>query len=224
MKLLLVEDSPILQRSLSAGLTNSGMTVDQAFDGDEAESYLALSKYDVIILDVMLPKRTGLDVLQRLRAKGNRTFVLILSAKDQVEDRTRGLDLGADDYLVKPFSFDELLSRLHALQRRMSSTDNPIDSQLAFGNILIDTINRTVAVNEKPTELTPSEYRILELLVTRKKQTFSHDTLIDRLYRADQSVTRNAIEAHVSSLRRKLRAAGAEYNVLTRRGFGYYIE
>ncbi len=213
-----------MQRSLSAGLTNSGMTVDQAFDGDEAESYLELSKYDVIILDVMLPKRTGLDVLQRLRAKGNRTFVLILSAKDQVEDRTRGLDLGADDYLVKPFSFDELLSRLHALQRRMSSTDYPIDCQLALANIIIDTINRTVTVNDKPIELTPSEYRILELLVTRKKQIFSHDTLIDRLYRADQSVTRNAIEAHVSSLRRKLRVAGAEKNVLTRRSFGYYIE
>jgi len=189
MKLLLVEDSHMLQRSLSAGLTNSGMTVDQAFDGEEAERFLGSSEYDVVILDVMLPKLSGLDVLQRLRS-----------------------------------TFEELLSRLRALRRRMGSGADLIDSQLTLGNITVNTVNRTVLVDTIAVNLTPSEYRILELLVTRKKQTFSHDALMDRLYRADQNLTRNAIEAHVSSLRRKMREAGAASNVSTRRGFGYYIE
>lgn len=224
MKLLLVEDSHLLQRSLSAGLTNSGMAVDQAFDGQQAESYLLSNSYDVVILDIMLPKINGLEVLKRLRQRGDRSFVLILSAKDEVNDRTRGLDLGADDYLIKPFSFDELISRLHALKRRIVTVAASIESTLIVGTLEIDTNNRVATVDQISVELTPSEYRVLELLVLRRGQTFSTDQLIERIYRSDKCVTRNAIEAHVSSLRRKLREAGAKNIVKTRRGFGYYIE
>ena len=126
MKLLLVEDSERLQRSLSAGLRKAGFTVDQAFDGEQALACTAVNRYDAIILDLMLPKIDGLTVLARLRSDGNDCQVLILSANDQTEDRVRGLDLGADDYLVKPFSFDELVSRLQALNRRRSGVKNPV--------------------------------------------------------------------------------------------------
>ena len=224
MKLLLVEDSQILQRSLSMGLSKLGMTVDQAFDGEEAERFLQFEPYDVVILDLMLPKLSGLDVLKRMRKRGNRTFVLILSAKDEIEDRTRGLDLGADDYLIKPFSFDELISRLRALKRRIGDGAPSLDTVIMIEEVSIDTLNRTVSIKDTVLELTPSEYRIIELLATRRRQTYSHDQLIDKLYRADQCVTRNAIEAHVSTLRRKLRVGGQVDLVKTRRGFGYYID
>jgi len=224
MKLLIVEDSRLLQRSLGAGLTNSGVTVDQAFDGLEANAYLLVNAYDVVILDLMLPKLSGLELLGKLRHRGDKTRVLILSAKGEVEDRTRGLDLGADDYLIKPFSFDELVSRLRALYRRVGEADSQIQPHLVVGQIVINTLNRTVEIAQLPLNLTPSEYKILELLSLRRQQTFSHSQLIDRLYRSDQSVTDNAIEAHVSSLRRKLRSAGADELIKTRRGFGYYIE
>lgn len=223
MKLLLVEDSPILQRSLSTGLTKLGMTVDQAFDGKEAERFLQYSTYEVIVLDLMLPALSGLEVLQRMRHRGDRTSVLILSAKDEVEDRTRGLDLGADDYLIKPFAFDELVSRIRALKRRITP-DSPFSSPVVLiEGVSIDTSACTVSVDNADLELTPTEYRIIELLATRRKQTYSHDQLIDRLYRADHDVTRNAIEAHVSAVRRKFRKLGKDNLIKTRRGFGYYI-
>jgi len=223
MKLLLVEDSHSLQRSLSAGLRNSGMTVDQAFDGMEADSFLCTNTYDVILLDLMLPKLDGLTVLKRLRDRRDYTFVLILSAKDEVQDRTMGLDLGADDYLIKPFSFDELVSRLRALYRRSGENTGSGASTLEFGNVSIDTSNRTVSVDTVPLLLTPSEYRVIELLAFRRGQTFSHDQLIERLYQSEKDVTRNAVEAHVSSLRKKLRSKGSVELIKTRRGFGYYI-
>lgn len=223
MKLLLVEDSHSLQRSLSAGLRNSGMTVDQAFDGMEADSFLCTNTYDVILLDLMLPKIDGLTVLKRLRNRRDNTFVLILSAKDEVQDRTRGLDLGADDYLIKPFSFDELVSRLRALYRRSGENAGSGTSTLEFGNVSIDTSNRTVSIDAVPLLLTPSEYKVLELLAFRRGQTFSHDQLIERLYQSEKDVTRNAVEAHVSALRKKLRSQGSIELIKTRRGFGYYI-
>lgn len=221
--MLIVEDSRVLQRSLRAGLSNLGFTVDQAFDGLEAEGYLKSNTYDVVLLDLMLPKIDGLEVLKRLRKRNDKVHVVILSAKGEIPDRTRGLDLGADDYLVKPFSFDELVARLRAQYRRVSEQSSVGQTLLEIGGLKINTINRLVTVGETPISLTPSEYKILELLCNRRGQTFSHDQLIDRLYRADQEVTRNAIEAHVSSLRRKMNAAGVTGLILTRRGFGYYV-
>ncbi|MEM1244888.1 MAG: response regulator transcription factor [Acidobacteriota bacterium] len=218
----MVEDSVSLQRSLSAGLTNSGLLVDQAFDGDEADGYLRANDYDVVILDIMLPKLSGLEVLERLRHRGDNAPVLVLSARDEVEDKTRGLDLGADDYLAKPFSFDELVSRIRALHRRVQGR-SPSNEVLEVEGVTIDPRNQTVAVGEAAVDLTPSEYRLLEFLARRRQRTFAHEQLIDRLYRSDQFVSRNAVEAHISSLRRKLREAGADDIVKTRRGFGYFI-
>lgn len=221
MKLLLVEDSERLQRSLSTGLQKHGFTVDQAFDGEEALAFIAVNHYEAIILDLMLPKVDGLTVLTKLRAAGNDCHVLILSANDQTEDRVRGLDLGADDYLVKPFSFDELLSRLRALNRRRTGIKNPVAE---IDGLRLDTVARQISFAENPIALTPQEYRLLEFLALRRGRVFSHDQLIDRLYDANSYVTRNAVEAHISSLRKRLTAAGAPKLVKTRRGFGYLVE
>lgn len=221
MKLLLVEDSERLQRSLSTGLKKHGFAVDQAYDGAEALNYLASHKYEAIILDLMLPKIDGLGVLAKLRRDGNDCHVLILSANDQTEDRVRGLDLGADDYLVKPFSFEELVSRLRALNRRRSGVKNPV---IMIDGVKIDTVARQVSFADTPVSLTPYEYRLIEFLARRRGRVYSHDQLIDQLYNAGSYVTRNAVEAHVSSLRKRLKAAGAPKLVKTRRGFGYLIE
>jgi two-component system copper resistance phosphate regulon response regulator CusR len=221
MKLLLVEDSERLQRSLSIGLKKQGFTVDQAYDGEQALSCLSLVKYDAVILDLMLPKVDGLTVLAQLRGENKDCHVLILSANDQTEDRVRGLDLGADDYLVKPFSFDELVSRLRALNRRHSGGKNPC---ISVEGIEIDTISRRASYEGQPIDLTPHEYHLLEFLAQRRGRVFSHDQLIDQLYDMNSYVTRNAVEAHISSLRKRLTRSGAPRLITTRRGFGYLIE
>ena len=221
MKLLLVEDSERLQRSLSTGLKKHGFTLDQAFDGEQALAYIAVNQYDAIILDLMLPKIDGLTVLSKLRSDRKDCHVLILSANDQTEDRVRGLDLGADDYLVKPFAFDELVSRLHALDRRRSGVKNPI---IEIDGLKIDSVACLVSFKDETITLTPHEYRILEFLARRRGRVFSHDQLIDQLYDAGSYVTRNAVEAHISALRKRLSNAGAPGLVQTRRGFGYLVE
>ncbi|MEW8625077.1 MAG: response regulator transcription factor [Candidatus Thiodiazotropha sp.] len=221
MKILLVEDSVRLQRSLSAGLKRHGFSVDQAFDGEQALIYIRRNQYDTIILDLVLPKVNGLNVLSTLRNEGNNGQVLILSANDQTEDRIRGLDLGADDYMVKPFSFDELVSRLRALNRRHSGIKNPV---LDISGVKIDTVSRLVSFNGRVVNLTPHEFKLLEYLAHRRGRVFSHDQLIDQLYDAASYVTRNAVEAHISSLRKRLKASGAPGLVKTRRGFGYLVE
>ena len=221
MKLLLVEDSERLQRSLSTGLKKHGFTVDQAFDGEQALSYTAINQYDAIILDLMLPKIDGLTVLSKIRREGKDCHVLILSANDQTEDRVRGLDLGADDYLVKPFAFNELVSRLGALNRRRSGVKNPM---IEIEGVKIESVARQVVFDDQPVALTPHEYQVLEFLARRRGRVFSHDQLIDQLYDAGSYVTRNAVEAHISSLRKRLHSAGAPKLVKTRRGFGYLVE
>jgi DNA-binding response OmpR family regulator len=221
MKLLLVEDSERLQRSLSTGLKKHGFTLDQAFDGEQALAYTAVNQYDAIILDLMLPKIDGLTVLSTLRREGKDYHVLILSANDQTEDRVRGLDLGADDYLVKPFAFDELISRLQALNRRRSGVKNPV---VEIDGVRVDSVAQQVVFNDQSLGLTPHEYQLLEFLARRRGRVYSHDQLIDQLYNANSYVTRNAVEAHISSLRKRLNLAGAPNLIKTRRGFGYLIE
>ncbi len=221
MKVLVIEDSDRLRRSLGQGLGHAGFAVDQAEDGAVGLEYLAIYTYDVVILDLMLPNISGLEVLQRLRAEGNDVHVLILSAKDQVEDRVRGLDLGADDYLVKPFSFDELCARLQALVRRRHQAKNP---QFAVGPLLLDTARRQVERDGQILHLTPSEYSLLEFLSLRSGRVFSQNQLLEQLYRSDAEITSNVIEVLISSLRRKIHRPGEPPIVQTRRGHGYLVE
>ncbi len=221
MKVLLVEDSERLQRSLVTGLHKSGFSVDQAFDGKQALEFVASNQYEVIILDLMLPKVDGLTVLTNIRRRGNDVHILILSANDQTEDRIRGLDLGADDYLVKPFAFDELVSRLRALSRRSNGAKNPL---IEIEGVKIHSVSRYVYFDGKEVPFTPHEYNIFEFMARRRGRVFSQEQLIEYIYDACSYVTRNALEAHISGLRKRLASVNAPPLIKTRRGFGYLIE
>ena len=221
MKLLLIEDSERLQRSISIGLHKLGIAVDQALDGRQGLAFIQTNDYEVIVLDLMLPGIPGLDILKTIREQGNTTHVLILSAKTQVEDRIAGLNLGADDYLVKPFLFDELLARIRALTRRKYNSKNPV---LSVHGLKIDTAACKVSYRDKGIELTPTEFNILEYLSRRRGQVLSHDQMIFMIYDSLTEATKNTIEAHVSTLRKKLRELGLANIIQTRRGFGYIIE
>ena len=216
MKLLIVEDSQRLLRSLGTGLRKMGYAVDLVADGAEGLDYARLNDYDVIVLDLMLPKLDGLTVLQRLRALGRQTHVLILSAKDQVEDRIRGLQFGADDYLIKPFSFDELCARIQALTRRQYREKNP---EISLGAVTLNTAARTVSRDAERLNLTPAEYCILERLALSRGRVLSKEQLIEALHDSDSFPGPNVIEVLVCTLRKKI----GDSIVETRRGHGYCI-
>ncbi len=221
MKILVVEDSPKLLRALEHGLTALGWAVDIAPDGESALARLRASEYDLIVLDLMLPRLDGLEVLRRLRASGCGTHVLILSARDAVEDRVLGLKLGADDYLTKPFAFEELEARLQSLLRRRADQKSP---RLAVGGLTIDSSARTVEREGEPIPLTPSEYALLELLVRHRGRPLTQSQILDHLRSSDADVSSNVIEVLVSSLRKKIHQPDAPPIVRTRRGFGYVVE
>lgn len=221
MKLLLIEDSKRLRRSLGQGLVREGFAVDLAADGEKGYGFANAYDYDVIVLDLMLPKLPGLDLLKQLRREGNQSSILILSARDQVGDRVKGLELGADDYLIKPFAFEELCARIRTLGRRQHDIKDPI---IQLGSIYVDTARCQVKGNDKILALTPLEYQLLECLALRKGRIISKELLRDWLYNSDAEASSNVIEALVSSVRKKLRSVGADQVVKTRRGFGYLVE
>src|SRR4030095_14605505 len=179
MRLLLVEDSPRLQRSLTTALKKAGYAVDVAGDGEEGLWLATSNDYDTVILDLMLPRLDGLSMLERLRAGGKLTHVLLLTAKDTVEDRVRGLRKGADDYLVKPFALDELLARVEAPCRRRYGAKR---TRIVLGELTIDTGARTVTLASTPVELTPREYALLEYLALRQGQVVSRSEIEHNIY------------------------------------------
>ncbi len=221
MKILLIEDSPKLLRSLGLGLRKLGYAVDGVADGNEGWDYARLNDYDVIVLDLMLPGMDGLSILRNLRAKGKQTHVLILSAKDQVEDRVRGLQLGADDYMIKPFSFDELSARIGTLVRRRHGCKNPA---ISVRSLTLNTATRDVAGKKGRIHLTAGEYAILEHLVLNRGRVVSKDQLLEALHDSEACPGPNVIEVMVCTLRKKLAAGGEESVVETRRGYGYLVE
>lgn len=221
MKILVIEDSQRLRRSLGQGLAHSGYAVDLAADGPEGLEFLAVYTYDVVVLDLMLPKLSGLEVLRKLRRGGSDVHVLILSARDQVEDRVKGLEAGADDYLVKPFSFDELCARIQALVRRRHQAKNPL---LEVGPLVLDSARRVVTRDGEEVHLTPSEYSLLEFLAVRTGRVFSQNQLLEQLYRSDAEVSSNVVEVLISGLRKKIHRPGEPPIIRTRRGHGCLIE
>ena len=221
MRILIVEDSESLRRSLRHGLERSGFAVDSVGDGAEAAGYMRSGVYDVIVLDLMLPGRDGLSLLREMRTAGIDTQVLILSARDQVQDRILGLELGADDYLVKPFAFDELRARIRALVRRNAEDRRTV---ITVHGVTIDTSSRQVHYNSSHVPLSPKEYGALEALCRHPGQVLSRRQLIEKTTDFDHEITENAIDVMVSGLRRKLRDAGAGNVVRTKRGFGYFVE
>ena len=221
MKLLVIEDSPRLRSVLERGLRKAGYAVDAAGDGRDGLWMALENEYDVIVLDLMLPRIDGLSVLRQLREQGRTTHVLILSAKDMIEDRVQGLRRGADDYLVKPFSFDELCARLEALVRRSYQAKNPV---IRKGPLQVNTASRQVLCAGREVKLTPREYSLLELLVLRAGEVLSRRELWQRLYEFDREVASNVVDVLVYSLRKKLSPAAPQSLIKTRRGQGYLIE
>ena len=221
MNILIVEDSKTLRETLHDGLTKLGYGVDAVGDGKEGLAYARFKEYEVIVLDLMLPGMDGLSILRELRAAGKKTHVLILSARDQVDDRVRGLHLGADDYMIKPFSFDELCARIATLIRRRYDAKNPL---IVIGNLLLNTAIREVRCGENEIPLTPGEYAILEFLALNRGRTISVEQLLDASHGSDASPSENVVQVMVCNLRKKLAVAGENDAVKTRRGYGYYIE
>ena len=221
MKILLVDDSQRLLRSLGQGLRKLGYAVDLAADGEEGLALAETYDYHVIVLDLMLPGLPGLEVLRRLRARGRDVHILILSARDGVDDRVKGLQLGADDYLVKPFAFEELCARIQALVRRRHQAKNPV---IRLGALEIDAARRRVSRGGDALHLTPSEYALLEFLAYQRGRAFSKEQLVEHLHRSDSDVSSNVIEVLVSGLRKKIHAHGEPPILRTLRGFGYVVE
>ncbi len=221
MKLLVVEDYVPLRRSVVQGLSEAGHVVDSTGDGEEAQWYLAEFEYDLMVLDLMLPGLDGFALLKWLRRENKPTRVLILSARDTVGDRINGLDLGADDYLVKPFAFGELLSRINALGRRSTGPRGPI---LSAGSLMIDTKARQVSRDGEVVELTPREFSLLEFLVRNQGRVMSRVQIWNYLYDMNAEINSNVIDVFVRTLRRKLEADGSPRLIKTRRGFGYLFE
>ncbi len=221
MKLLVIDDSERLLRSLGRGLRKMGYSVDLVADGKDGLDYARLNDYDVIVLDLMLPGMDGLTILRRLRGMGKQTHILILSAKDQVEDRIKGLQLGADDYMVKPFSFDELCARIDALIRRRYEAKNPA---ITIGSVSLDTSAKRVYRDGEPVLLTPGEYAVLETLALNRGRVLSKEQLLDAIHDSDSYAGTNVIEVMVCNLRKKTGGNGDAPVVKTRRGYGYYVE
>ena len=220
MRVLLVEDSKLLQRSVTTGLRKAGYAVDVTGDGAEGLWYAESSPYDVIILDLMLPGLDGLTILQRLRRQDCPTQVLVLTAKDTVEDRVRGLRTGADDYLIKPFALDELLARVQALCRRHYARKNP---RVRIEDLEINTAARTVTRRGRPIELTAREYRLLEYLAARPGEVVSRTDIWAHVYDEHTEPMSNAVDSAICILRKKITPPGTTALLHTRRGMGYVL-
>jgi two-component system, OmpR family, response regulator len=219
MRILIVEDDPVLADGLTRTLQQSDYAVDCAADGATADHVLATRSYDLVILDLGLPKLDGLEALRRLRRRGARVPVLILTARDTPGERVKGLDLGADDYLAKPFNLPELEARVRALIRRGQSGGG---SLLEHGTLSLDTTGRRASLAGEPLELSARELGVLEILMLRSGRVVNKEQLASQLYGWDEEVGANAIEVYVHRLRRKLEPAGV--SIRTIRGLGYLLE
>ncbi len=217
MRVLVVEDEPDLARAIARSLAEAQFAVDVSTNGEDGLFRALEIEYDALVLDLMLPKVSGWDVLEALRRAGRRTPVLILTARDGLDDRIRGLNRGADDYLTKPFDVAELIARLNALIRRSVSHPSPL---LSIGDIRIDLVAHRVYRGDEEIDLTAREFGILRLLAQQRGIVVPRSTIAEHLYDESEELMSNAIDVHVAALRRKLGAALIE----TRRGRGYLID
>ena len=219
MRILVAEDDAVLAEGVMSSLRQSGYAVDWVKNGVETESALATEQFDLLILDIGLPRKSGLDVLKQLRTTNSRVPVLILTGLDGVNDRVRGLDAGADDYLAKPFDLAELVARVRALTRRgMAGTP----TLLRHGPLTYDHVGRVATLNGEPLELSAREVSVLEIFVQRAGRLVSKDQLVSHLCEWGEEVSPNAIEVYVHRLRKKLEPGGV--HIVTVRGLGYSLE
>jgi DNA-binding response OmpR family regulator len=220
MRLLVIEDSRRLRQALELGLKKSRYSVDMAEDGEKGLHLARRSNYDVIVLDLMIPVIDGLTVLKTLRDEGNSSNVLILTAKDSVEAKVRGLQMGADDYLVKPFAFDELLARVQALVRRRHNNKH---TTISLAHLEIDMPARQVRVNGEHAELTAREFALLEYLALRQGHVVTRQEIEERIYDGRTELASNSVDSAVCLLRRKIDLPGTRSLIATRRGLGYCL-
>jgi len=220
MRLLVIEDYRPLQQSLTKGLREAGFAVDTTGDGKEGLWYATGNEYDVIILDLMLPGMDGLEILKKIRTQGRKSHVLILTAKDTLQDRVTGLDLGADDYLVKPFAFKELLARVRALLRRGYQQKNP---RIRVKDMLIDLNAQRVWRGKQEIALTHREYALLEYLAMRAGQTISRIDIWEHVYDFNSSASSNVVDVYIGYLRKKIEQPNKPRLIHTIRGRGYLL-
>jgi DNA-binding response OmpR family regulator len=220
VRVLLIEDHKPLVRALKQGLEEEGFAVDAALDGEEGNYKAQTAEYDVIILDVMLPKEDGLSLLQRWRRAGLKSHILLLTARSSIEDKVRGLDLGADDYLTKPFQLEELLARLRALVRRGHQVKDPV---LRMFDLEIDTAARTVKRAGQSIHLTPREYALLQFLAFHRGKVVSRSMIWEHLYDENDENTSNVVDVYIRYLRNKIDKGFEPPLILTRWGEGYLL-
>jgi DNA-binding response OmpR family regulator len=221
MRILVIEDNHRLSSSLASNLTHEGYSVDTAYDGQEGQDLAELAPYDLIILDILLPKKDGLEVCRELRRRRIHTPILLLTARDSVDDRVRGLDCGADDYLVKPFAMRELLARLRALLRRQQPYKN---GRLEMADLVVDPVTHTVEREGRPIDLTPKEFALLEFLLYHPNQVVTREMIEQHIWNYDFESESNVIDVYVRRLRRKIDDPFATKLLTTVRGVGYRLQ
>ena len=221
MKILLAEDEVDLNNVVTRYLKKNGYSVDSVLDGEEALDYLEYSEYDLVILDIMMPKVDGFEVIKKLRDKGNHTSVLMLTARDSADDKVKGLDLGADDYIVKPFDFNELLARIRAVVRRKYGNSS---NKLVIGDLILDTSEKSVTRAGKQIELTGKEYEVLEYLMQSKNRILSRDQIKEHVWDFDYEGDSNIIDVLIKNIRKKINIEDGKQIIYTKRGLGYVIK
>ena len=221
MRVLIVDDEVKLADVLGELMRRNKIVADVVYDGDDGYYYAKNGDYDVVVLDVMLPGMDGFDLVHKLRQEKCNVPVLMLTAKDEVASRVKGLDCGADDYLTKPFATEELLARVRALARRQSEI---VYDCLTFSDVILDVGNYTVACGDKSVSLGAKEYEILRLLMSNPNQVISKDVIISKVWGLDSDIAENNVEAYMSFLRKKLFFIGSKVTISTKRLLGYYLE
>ncbi len=221
MRLLYAEDEKSLARAVSTILMKNNYSVDVVCDGESALDYLATGNYDGVILDVMMPKRDGFEVLREMRARGDSTPVLLLTAKSEIDDRVEGLDSGANDYLTKPFDMKELLARIRAMTRVLSVQQ---DKTLTTGRVTLDCATYDLTGPGGSCKLAGKEFQMMEMLMRNPRKLISTETFMDRIWGFDSEAELNIVWVYVSMLRKKLKMIDADVGIKAQRGVGYYLE